>query len=343
MPAVVSKTINSSTPYTWASARFAWSDATRTFKPWAEAAIIDAILRVDEDVLVMSTPARDVTKQVVESFGIADQLVRHATINILRDLNIAESYVDNIAFVLRVTEAFRIGDALANNSEKAFRETVNVIEQPFAKQLTLNVKEALALTETLGRVANYFLKINEGVAVNDALAKSIKLSKNEAFSIFEQYLRRGNAVISDMILSTFDLDMNTFQNVVDSGHAPGFANFKDFIPGDYEYNKAIFRVVLESMNSDRARLKEMTVAVDVPDVIDRGSATIVDPNTGVWVSFNRLFHVAPEVTMNHKGGTTVAIPKVLGDVTVDGYWAILQDPATGNRVIGMLTWTAHGY
>jgi hypothetical protein len=46
--------------------------------------------------------------------------------------------------------------------------------------------------------------------------------------------------------------------------------------------------------------------------------------------------------MTHKGGTAVAIPRLLGAVTTTGFTAILEN-SSGTRLTGSFTWIAQGY
>jgi hypothetical protein len=46
--------------------------------------------------------------------------------------------------------------------------------------------------------------------------------------------------------------------------------------------------------------------------------------------------------MTHKGGTAVAIPRLLGAVTTTGFTAVLEN-SSGTRVTGSFTWIAQGY
>lgn len=147
---------------------------------------------------------------------------------------------------------------------------------------------------------------------------------------------------SDVTVQAGTIALTDFQNLVYNGRAPGFTNFRPFIQGDYNYRYAIFRTVATSINSDRARIDVLKLAVDVPDVNDRGAASITVASTGVYIPFNRIFHVIPQITVSLSGGLVLAIADHITDST-SGFWAILTDPVTGLRVTGNITWAAHGY
>jgi hypothetical protein len=69
---------------------------------------------------------------------------------------------------------------------------------------------------------------------------------------------------------------------------------------------------------------------------------IIDALAGALIGFSRTFRVPPEVTMTHKGGTVVAIPRLSSAVTRTGFTAVLENTA-GTRVTGTFTWIAQGY
>ena len=87
----------------------------------------------------------------------------------------------------------------------------------------------------------------------------------------------------------------------------------------------------------------MKVTVDVPDVFDRGSSTITDAQaaSGLRITFSRSFHITPEITVTLKGGTVMAIPKILSPD--DGGFTLVLETPTGTRVGGTVSWTAQGY
>jgi len=63
---------------------------------------------------------------------------------------------------------------------------------------------------------------------------------------------------------------------------------------------------------------------------------------GVTVYFSRQIRVAPEVTLTFKGGTTVAVPRILGSISTTSFTAVLEN-TSGTRVTGAISWVAQGY
>lgn len=200
----------------------------------------------------------------------------------------------------------------------------------------------LAITDALGRVVAYRLGLEEGLDIQAAVDKSLQLTNAEAIAIVEQYRRHANGVVSDMLIAASTLCEETFDEMFKTGQPPGYTPFRDFMPGDYSYRRALFRTILETTSADRAYIEALRVTVDVPDVLDRGTAHITDATAGIAVSFTRAFNVPPEVTLTHKGGTRVAIARLKGPVSRQGFSAVLED-LSGNLLAGSFTWVAQGY
>jgi hypothetical protein len=297
--------------------------------------------RLAESLPMSETPQRGVTKNAFEAFGLGDDLDRQMTKRISEAVAFAETYTDLIAFILRISEGLGVSDLGVKQFRKPFSEAFGTSDKA-ARQTVKRVVEAVALGEALGRTVAYRRNLSEGFAVSDALRKAIRLTAQEALALAEQYRRHANGVISDMIVGSTEITEQDFAAIVEAGHPPGYTDFRDFIQGDYTYRRALFRAILNSRNSDRAFIDALRVTVDVPDIFDRGTAQITDPAAGASIYFSRSFRVAPEVTMTHKGGTAVAIPRLLGAVTTTGFTAVLEN-SSGTRVTGSFTWIAQGY
>lgn len=314
-----------------AAENLAWGDLVRQ----------STTKRLAESLPMSEMPQRGVTKNAFEAFGLGDDLDRQMTKRISEAVAFAETYTDLIAFILRISEGLVVSDLGAKQLRKPFSETFGTSDKA-ARQTVKRLAEAVALGEALGRTVAYRRNLSEGLGVSDALRRAMSLSVREALALAEQYRRHANGVISDMIVGGTEITEQDFAAIVEAGHPPGYTDFRDFIQGDYTYRRALFRAILNSRNSDRAFIDALRVTVDVPDIFDRGTAQITDPAAGASIYFSRSFRVAPEVTMTHKGGTAVAIPRLLGAVTTTGFTAVLEN-SSGTRVTGSFTWIAQGY
>lgn len=168
---------------------------------------------------------------------------------------------------------------------------------------------------------------------------ALTLNVNETIGLAERRRGAARAVISDILIGT-DMTDTQFQDLLALGGPVGHETFRNFIAGEHEYEDALFKAVFLAGQGSLPRATALTVAVDVPDVFDRGSAAPVA--TGVLtVPFNRAFNEPPEVSATLKGGTSVAAPRVT-NITTAGFDLELLDP-TNTRIAGEVSWAAKGY
>lgn len=274
-----------------------------------------------------------------DSLTLAEKIVKGIGVNESESIGFTEKLAKTTTS--KLAEALSIVETLERTRGIALSDSFAITDK-ISRNVTKGVKETLAVQELFGRTVAFQKWLTDGFSVSDALKKASMLKKAEAISVFEEFPRNSGAVLSDMIIQTDELTLEKFKEMVDYGHAPGYKPFRDFIPGDYEYQKALFRAVLESNNADRAKITALRIDVDVPDVIDRGSATITDAANGIRVNFNRDFYVVPEVTIITKSSTAFARPVFLVDPDISGFTVALKDGAN-NFVTGTITWAAHGY
>ena len=303
--------------------------------------LIAYVLRFVESLTFTEKYARTGTKAVFEAFQVGEGLARQLVLRKYETLALAETYTDLIAYILRVSESLSFSEKPSKGMTKPQAENFR-LSDALVKSQVKQISAAFSLAEALGRTVAYRRAINEGFAIGEAIRRAQILKLSEAFGLAEQYRRRANGVISDMIVANTEITEQDFMDILESGHPPGYTNFRDFIQGDYTYQRALFRAILTSSNADRGYIDGLRVTVDVPDVFDRGTAQVVTASSGVAVVFVRTFRVSPEVTLTFKGGTTVAIPRILGSVTTAGFTAILEN-TSGARVTGAISWVAQGY
>ena len=307
---------------------------------WGEHLARQSTVRSSEVLPVSGLHTRQPTKAISEACGISEVLSRQVSKVVIEAIGFAETYADLIAYILRVTENIGLADSAVKQTLKPFTEAFTASDLA-SRGLVKRVAEAVAMADAFGRTVAYRKSLSEGLAVNDAVKRSLRLSTHEALQLAEQYRRHANGVISDMIISTGEITEEDFISIIENGHPPGHTNFRDFIQGDYTYQRALFRAILKSSNADRGYIDALRLTVDVPDIFDRGVAEVTNATAGVSVQFSRTFRFTPQVTITHKGGTTTAIPRLLGTPSTTGFTAVLEDK-TGARVTGSFSWLAQG-
>jgi len=149
-----------------------------------------------------------------------------------------------------------------------------------------------------------------------------------------------DVVFSDILISSKPCTDNEFIEATNYKSRPGYSDFKRFISGDYEYEKALYKTVMKSQTEFRPYVSELNLEVDVPDIFDRGSATISASGT-IDVLFSRPFNVAPEVNLTLKSGTVWAIPRLLNESELGFTIQLRADGDVASA--GVVGWSAHGY
>lgn len=260
-------------------------------------------------------------------------------------LAIAEAKSTNFTFKLK--EMIAIAEVSSKRPILGFSSKFG-IDSYHGKSYSVNNKETLTVADAIDRQINFLRTIEEALSVEDLPSKNVQTKLLEELKVLDAFLRKADVAVADMVLSTLaageDIDLAAFENLVTNGAMPGYTNWRDFIPGDYEYTKALFRVIIESSTADRAQIQQLDVAVDVPDVNDRGTVTVTNATAGAVVEYNRLYHVIPDVTLSAKGGLThPTVPEFLVAPNLVGFTVRLRDTITGDYVKGTFTWSAHGY
>lgn len=329
---------------TWGSASFTWNSPGDSTKTWATATLSAWDVTENQGIIITeSSVTRDIGKAIAEAFAFAEVLTKDVGLALADSFAFAEAFNSQDAFNINVGESIAFSESVTKNFGIAKSETIAFAET-IVKQFGLNKSDAVNFAENFGRIVAFNLSLAETVNFAETIAKNIGLNKAEAVAFVDELRKKPLAVISDMLLTDGDVSLEDFEKLIENGHAPGYEDFKPFIDGDYEYRRAIFRTILTSSSLDRAKLEELALAVDVPDVHDSGTGTISagQAATGITINFNRPFHIIPDVQLTLKGGTTVAIPR-LESVSNISFTVKLLDPTTWAGVAGSFTWAADGY
>lgn len=142
--------------------------------------------------------------------------------------------------------------------------------------------------------------------------------------------------------------MNGFKRLFNYSSRPGYTDFAPFIEGYYDYQKALFKMKIESTGGGiTPQVTRLAVIIDVPDVIDTGRM-VTDPDEYTLVKFNKSFYTIPTVTATQISGTTLASARVkqnpLGSVYPGNeYFYIALVTQSGDLIAGDVYWQAIGY
>lgn len=121
-----------------------------------------------------------------------------------------------------------------------------------------------------------------------------------------------------------------------------YGSFREFIPGDWVYKDAIFKIVLSSKDiSSRPALSKWRLNIDVPDTFDKGVADLTAESSHA-MRFNRKFWESPDVTIKIRGSTSPSAKVSNLTVDAEGFIFELIDEK-GSPVDGVIYWKAEGY
>ena len=276
----------------------------------------------------------------METLAFSEDIAKDFGLNRSETLNVAEAEAHTVQFSRNFNEALSVLDEISKHSVKKLTEAFGVADDDPAKTIGKNISENFAFAEVLTRTVAFVRAYNEGLSMTDAVSKAVGLNKEETFAILEEYRRNANAVMSDVRLANgLDLTEDEFVDLITRASATGYSDFARLMMGDYEYQDAIIKVAMSSINSDRPSVRRLQAEVDLPDIVDRGSATI--PVNGTTISFNRTYNDPPEVSVSIKSGTVIARP-VVTSITATGFTVELFD-ASDTSVSGTITWSSIGY
>ena len=214
------------------------------------------------------------------------------------------------------------------------------ISSKVSKKLKKSLLENLMITTRQDRFARFFRAIEEHIYISREEKKKIKKELEESFKLVDNWIRKANAVYSDLAISNEVISLEDFQRTLNRGSPIGYHDFTTYIPGYYEFESAIFRIVLRSIGLDRVRLTKLKMVVDVPDVFDRGD-NVVNAGAPTYIKFNRKYIKPPKVVAMQNSGEVEGTVTVT-DITKEGFNAALKD-AEGNILSGAISWISEGY
>ena len=326
--------------YVWATATFTWQDAAAG-KSWSGAHVVAFAADAGEALPVAGLGTRIAGTNIASTLDLADGRIGEVLAHRRQTLAIAETYVDYINFILSVAESLALGEALGKFVGRPDGEAFSVADAAWRRTVKADT-ETLLLADTLERIAAFRRDLADEVSLAENTAKGHGHFSAEGFAFADALLRHANAVLADLGVRSTPMDGATFRDLVAARGPLGYGPFRDLVPGDYEYAKALIGLLLSApVTGERVAIADAVLNVDVPDVRDRGTASV--PATGATVVFNRSFTNPPEVQVTLKAGGAPALPEITA-ITTTGFDVQLFDAADGvTLVAGTVSWSALGY
>lgn len=187
----------------------------------------------------------------------------------------------------------------------------------------------------------------EELEFEETYVRHIYKNLSESMRVNDTLLRNASAVMFDLVIRDDVLSWEELDEVSDSPPV-GYTPFRRFHPGDYEFQEFMTGIRLTGPeNQGQAGILGLKHNVDVPDVTERGEATVtagdISGNDGEHdVTFTKTFTAVPEVYPVWINGATPALPEIIS-VTETGFTFILRDiTSPSTKVEGTISWAVIG-
>lgn len=297
-----------------------------------------------ENISVIETPKKTLSRSFADSFGIAERKVLRNSRKVLKEpVNFAELLKRAADYNLHFKEAAGLTDTSSTKLKKWLFEKVKATEIVPKKQTSALKKETAALSDNMTRKVYFDRDFAESVGISEAMAKTLALLKKDNAALYDAFIEATECVISNIAITEGDMSLDEFIEATET--APGYTPFMDFKVGEYEYQEALVRIVINAVAAQtQPSVTNVVMHVDIPDTQDRGTAEITDTSAPTRINFTKLFYIVPEVNVNLRGGNTgdgVVTPYIT-EMDKTGFEVQLLNDS-GQLVTGLITWQATGY
>lgn len=277
----------------------------------------------------------------------SDKSSRKATIKRRDSVKLTDEFLHQAVIWLGVEENLKAIDNALKNYKSHYRESIGTTET-HNRYLSKNRQEPVQLKEAFNRLYIIRKTIKDDIEVAEQFKKQYSLQERDSFTIYDAFIKACEAVLSNLAIRYGELDDEGFMKLV---NAPsGYTDFTDFKVGEYEYEEALVRIVLETkVPQSPASVADVVLHVDIPDTDDRGITQITDTTAATKVRFNKHYYNPPEVNVVLRAGSTANSNVVPYIVSTDGqddvgrYFEVELIAANGERTTGTISWVSKGY
>lgn len=296
---------------------------------------------VDEAIANAEAFINGFLKPVAEAFATAEARVSDHDGEQSEAFSTSEGNTHVWGAFIAIAEAFATAEALAKDASPAPITEAFATAEALAKGIDDQTAEAFATVEALVNLTTWTRTFTETVAYVDDDAIGYSKAISEAVAFADLLYRNANIVWQEFQVRGAPLTVQDIVSLVGYEAPVGFSPLVDFVAGDYDFQKALFGIIVKASSADeRPALQQVDIVADMPDVNDTGTVTIAANGT-VLVNFNKKFTVAPSVALAMTTAAQASTAVVIGSPTKNGFTCGLQVSA-GVYTTGSLTWTAVG-
>lgn len=239
-----------------------------------------------------------------------------------------------------------INDSLLFSEHSFNRHSVFVADKlsmgdAFYNDVVLDIHETVNFDVVCNHGLFYALSFFSSFSFSDASAFSLLMPFFQKLSLIDECLSGFDFLISNLSFFTKNYSFNELESAATRPY--GYSNFQEFKVGEYDYEKAMIKVTVDSPNLNfSSAIDSLTLHVDIPDTDDRGVSSVNASDT--YITFNKKYYNPPEeVALAIKGGVTgTALSPKLVSVDTEGFHVFITD-SSGNMVAGQISWAAKGY
>jgi hypothetical protein len=297
-----------------------------------------------EPLGVTSAAPTNIFRSSASAFSIVD--ARADVVQFVRNFSSAiswtEIYFDNISWINAIDETCSFS-AVYRKGMGVFESEVFTATDRLAKSITAPKTRALSIGESYTDLIAWIQANSESVAFAEQTPTAIAKQIVRTLAVRDMLLRNASGVFADLSVRSSSMTAAQFADLFSTRHPEGYEDFKQYLPGDYKFQKALINIALIPTDgaSQTLSLQSARTTVDVPDVTDRGSQTLT--TAGATISYARTFYIPPEIRIQQTSGAGPAIAMV-SNVTTTSFFVRLFDAASPSTpVSGSISWSAFAY
>lgn len=307
---------------------------------------IGFILRCLEHFCLQDDNDNSVAATAIEQIGVEDKNIHNLAELLLEALAVSDNALREYSAVREFYETVGTDDSHYNAPRKISNEQLAT-----ADTLTHNtnqlVKETLTFDELLRRIAKIRRNVEEIVGVAGRTFSKYTDMQVEFLTLLDALLRACQGVIADVGVYHGGITLDDFKGLLKQ--PSGYEPFIPYVVGDYEYEKALVRLLIKAGSAgSQPAIYDAVVNVDIDDTVDRGEVNINTTSEPIKVHFNKHYYTKPEVSISLRSGNT-ADGTITPNITEIGqddsgfYFMVELLKSNGTRTSGRITWTSVGY
>lgn len=301
----------------------------------------------EADIILTDKTRKEISKSVVELSKIVETVAKQIKVNQSEVVTMVDGIKNCTKFIRDIVEDITL---VENNSKhyeinKFYRVD---IKEAVKKNIHTILSESFSLKDEFVRKFLAKLKFDENISLADNISKHCGINKNELVDVSEAFIRACNAILSNIAITSGEMSLAEFIKTIDT--PPEYDNFVDYKVGDYEYQRALVRFIIESVAAQAEPiLYDAEIHVDIDDINDKGTVIITDTEAVTKVYYNKSYYTAPEVQITLRGGNTgtgASTPILISTDLADAkgrYFEVEIRDSSWNRAQGTISWTSKGY